>query len=74
MLKLVGVPLQLLETGVTIILAVMRILLLLVRVKLLIFPTPLAAKPMDGLVLVHWYCVPGTNDPVNSKLEAVSLQ
>ena len=74
MLKLVGVPLQLLETGVTIILAVMRILLLLVRVKLLILPTPLAAKPMDGLELIHWYCVPGTKEPVNNKEVDVSLQ
>jgi hypothetical protein len=53
MLKLVGIPLQLLETGVTSILAEIVILLLLVRVKPLILPTPLAAKPMDVLELVH---------------------
>lgn len=74
MLKLVGVPLQLLETGVTSILAEMCILLPLVSVKLLMLPTPLAAKPMDGLVLLHWYCVPGTTEPVNNKAVDVSLQ
>ena len=74
MLKLVGVPLQLLETGVTSILAEMGILLPLVRVKLLMLPTPLAANPMDGVVLLHWYCVPGTTEPVNNKAVDVSLQ
>jgi hypothetical protein len=74
MLKLVGIPLQLLETGVTSILAVMGILLPLVSVKLLILPTPLAANPMDGLELVHWYCVPGTREPVNNNEVDVSLQ
>jgi hypothetical protein len=74
MLKLVGIPLQLLETGVTSILAEIVILLLLVRVKLLILPTPLAAKPMDGLELVHWYCVPGTTEPVNNNAVDVPLQ
>ena len=67
-------PKQLLETGVTRILAVMGILLPLIRVKLLILPIPLAANPMDGLVLVHWYCVPGTTEPVNNNAEDVPLQ
>ena len=52
----------------------MAILLPLVRVKLLMLPTPLAAKPMDGLVLVHWYCVPGTTEPVNNNAVDVPLQ
>ena len=37
-------------------------------------PTPEADNPIDGLEFVHWYCVPGTNDPENNKAEAVSLQ
>ena len=51
--KLLGVPVQLFETGVTTILAVIGILLPLFRVKLLILPIPLAAKPMEVLELVH---------------------
>ena len=53
------------ETGLTIILAEMGILFPLVRVKLLILPTPLGAKPMEVLVFDHWYRVPETDDPVN---------
>ena len=52
-LKLLGIPEQLFETGVTVILAVMGILLLLVRVNPLILPTPLLGKPINGLLLVH---------------------
>jgi hypothetical protein len=29
---------------------------------------------MDGLELIHWYCVPGTKEPVNNKEVDVSLQ
>jgi hypothetical protein len=72
--KRLEVPEQLLETGVTRILAVMGILLPLVRVKLLTLPTPLAANPMDGLELVHWYSVPGTTEPVNNNAVDVPLQ
>ena len=53
--KLLGVPEQLLETGVTRILAVIGTLLPLLRVKLLILPTPLAAKPMEVLEFVQLY-------------------
>jgi hypothetical protein len=52
----------------------MGILLPLVRVKLLMLPTPLAAKPMARLVLVHWYCVPGTTEPVNNNAMDVPPQ
>jgi hypothetical protein len=72
--KLLGVPEQLLETGVTSIFPVMGILLTLVRVKLLILPIPLAAKPIAGLVFVHWYCVPGTTEPVNNNAMDVPPQ
>ena len=73
MLKLVGIPLQLLETGVTSIFAVMGILVPLVKVKLLILLTPLAANPMDVLVFVQLYCVPGTT-PENINDAAIPLQ
>ena len=53
MLKLVGIPLQLFDTGTTVMLAVMGKLLLLVRVNPLILPAPLLAKPIDGLLLVQ---------------------
>ena len=53
--KLLGVPEQLLDAGVTSKLALMGILLPLVRVKLLILPTPLAAKPMEVLEFVQLY-------------------
>jgi len=73
MLKLIGSPLQLLETGVTSIFAVMGILVPLVKVKLLILPTPLAANPMDVLVFVQLYCVPGTT-PENKNAVGIPLQ
>ena len=53
MLKLVGIPLQLFDTGTTMMLAVMGKLLLLVRVNPLILPAPLLDKPIDGLLLVQ---------------------
>jgi hypothetical protein len=72
--KLLGVPEQLFETGVTNIKAVVGILLLLVAMNGFDPEVPLAAKPMDGLVLVHSYSVPGTTDPVNSNTLGVPLQ
>ena len=51
--KLLGVPEQLFETGVTNIKAVMGILLLLVAMNGFDPEVPLAAKPMDRLELVH---------------------
>ena len=71
--KLLGAPEQLFETGVTTILAVIGILLPLLRVKLLILPIPLAANPMDVLVFVQLYCVPGTT-PENINDAAIPLQ
>ena len=56
MVKLTGVPLQLtllVYTGVTVIVAVTGALLVLVAVKLAILPVPLAARPMDGSLLVQ---------------------
>ncbi len=41
------------DVGVTVIVAVTAALLLLTAVKAGIFPLPLAAKPMDGLLLIQ---------------------
>jgi hypothetical protein len=71
--KLLGVPEQLLETGVTTRFAVIGILLPLVRVKLVILPTPLVANPMDGVVFIQLYCVPDTT-PENINDAAIPLQ
>ena len=40
-------------TGVTVIVAVTEALLVFVPVKLAMSPTPLAANPIDGSLLVH---------------------
>ena len=57
MVKLWGVPGQLTEplvkVGVTVIVAVTGELVLLVAVKEAILPEPLAAKPIDGVLLLH---------------------
>ena len=51
--KLLGVPEQLFEIGVTKIEAVMGILLILEAMNGFDPEVPLAAKPMDRLVLLH---------------------
>jgi hypothetical protein len=48
-----GAPAQLLATGVTVILAVTRAVVVLVAIKLLIAFVPVAARLMDVLSLVH---------------------
>ena len=64
MVKLIGIPLQLLENGVTVICAVIGILKLLVAEKAAIFPTPLAGKPIPVLLFVQRYSVSGTIEPL----------
>jgi hypothetical protein len=54
-----------LDIGITVILAAIGIKKLFSTVNGAILPVPLAAIPMAGLVLVHWYKVPLTSDPVN---------
>lgn len=51
--NVLGVPWQLLDTGLTVICAVIGILLLLVAVNVLLLVLPFAAKPICVLVLVH---------------------
>ena len=51
--KVIGVPEQPFETGVTVIVAVTPLPLLLIAVKAAILPVPLAAKPMLGVLFVQ---------------------
>ena len=65
--KVLGVPVQvpppLVNDGVTVMVATTGDTVALVAVKLAILPAPLAARPIDGVLLVQLYTVPGT-DPV----------
>ena len=62
--NVVGAPVHvtppLLNVGVTTIVATTWPVVLLIAVKLAILPTPVAAKPIDGVLLVQLYTVPGT--------------
>ena len=48
------------ETGVTVIVAVTGVLVLLIAVKAGMLPVPLAAKPIDVLLLIQLKLVPAT--------------
>src|SRR5690606_14576666 len=67
-----GVPSQLFAVGVTVILATMGSLVLLVAVKLLISPSPEAAKPMAVLSLVQRKVVPETLLPAKLMVEVAA--
>ena len=61
--KVVGVPEQVMppvNVGVTVIVATIGAPPLLIAVKEAISPEPLAARPMDGVLLVQLNTVPGT--------------
>ena len=55
-----GVPVQPFAVGVTVMVAVMIVLPELVAVNEGIFPVPLAASPMDVVLLLHAKVVPET--------------
>ena len=64
-----GVPEQLLDTGVTVMSALIGMLALLVDVKEAISPVPVTdANPTAGFVLFQLNIVPGTLDPLNNIL------
>jgi hypothetical protein len=63
MVNVIGVPLQPLATGVTVIVATMGAFVLFVGLKDAIFPVPLSGKPMLLLLFVQLYIVFGTVDP-----------
>ena len=58
--KVYGVPSQLLADGVTVIDATASVVPVFKPVKLEIFPVPEAAKPIDALLFVQEYVVPET--------------
>ena len=53
MVKLLGVPAQPLADGVTVMVATIGVVPVLMAVNTGIFPFPLPAKPIAGLLLVH---------------------
>jgi hypothetical protein len=55
-----GVPVHPFAVGVIVIVAITIVVPALVAVKDGIFPVPLAASPMDGVVLTHAKVVPDT--------------
>jgi hypothetical protein len=61
-------PAQPLAEGVTVIVAVTGTLVLLMTVKALMSPLPLAARPMEGVLFVHAKVVPETF-PVKETVE-----
>jgi hypothetical protein len=65
MLKLIVFPLQLFDKGVTVIMVDMGTVSVFDGVKDGIFPIPFAGRPIEGLLLLHIYCVFATNEPVN---------
>jgi hypothetical protein len=58
--KVIGVPLQPLAEGVTVIVATTGVEPVLVAVNDGILPVPVAGRPMDGWLLVHVKVVPAT--------------
>lgn len=66
--KLTGVPLQLrplaVNTGVTVTVAVTGAVVLLTALKAPILPVPDAARPIEVLLLVQLYTVPGTGPAI----------
>ena len=65
MLKVIVFPLQLFDKGVTVIMVDMGTVSVFDGVKDGIFPIPFAGRPIEGLLLLHIYCVFATNEPVN---------
>ena len=64
MVNVWGKPVQPLADGVTVMVAVTGAVPVFTAVKAGIFPLPLAARPMEGAVLVQLYALPATA-PVN---------
>jgi len=58
MVYVLGVPVQLLAVGITVMVAEITLEEVLVAMKLAIFPEPLAPNPMAVLLLIHEYVAP----------------
>jgi hypothetical protein len=69
-----GVPTQPLAVGVTVMVATTGVVPGLVAVKDGMFPDPLAASPMDGVLLTHVKDVPATGPVTVIREVVVPLQ
>ena len=65
-LKLMLLPEQLFDMGVTVIMLEAGTVEIFIGVNAAILPNPEAGMPIDELLLIHWYCVPATADPLIS--------
>ena len=74
MVKLVDVPVHPLATGVTVIVAVTGVVPALTAVNEAIFPEPLAARPMEGVLFVQLKDVPATAPLKVTAVVAAPLQ
>ena len=74
MVKVDGVPTHPFAVGVTVMEATTGAVPGLVAVKEGIFPVPLAARPMDGVLLFHVKVVPATGLPGVTAAVVASLQ
>ncbi len=76
--NVIGVPVQSVppfrKLGVTVIVAVTGALVALVAVNDAMSPVPLAARPIDGVLLVHVYTVPVTAPLKVTAVVAAPLQ
>jgi hypothetical protein len=74
MVNVKGVPTQPLAVGVTVIVATTFVVPALVAVKEGMFPVPLPASPMDGVLLTHAKVVPATGPEIVTAVVVAPLQ
>jgi hypothetical protein len=63
MVEVLGSPLQPLDMGVTVMVAVTSTFDVLTAVKEAMLPLPEAASPIEGVLFIQLYSVPDTGDP-----------
>ena len=63
MVEVLGSPLQPFDMGVTVMVAVTSTLDVFTAVKEAMLPAPEAASPIEGVLFIQLYTVPGTGDP-----------
>ena len=63
MVEVLGSPLQPLDMGVTVIVAVTSTFDVLTAVKEAMLPVPEATSPIEGVLFIQLYTVPDTGDP-----------
>ena len=78
MVNVIGVPVQLMpplvNTGVTVMVAVTGVLPVLIPINDGMVLVPLAPSPIDGLLLIQLYTVPATGPVMVTAAVAVPLQ